>query len=142
MPMMALACVSASAAVFASLTPPALPGPRPAWSRLRRAARGCRAVAKCPAPDTRADSRVLLRNRRSRAALERRQTVFEMRNDGAVSAPAHELGGGFHLGAHAAGPQVLTGEQVIGLRQRQAPDLFLRRGAVRAIHGLHIGQDQ
>ena len=44
--------------------------------------------------------------------------------------------------AAAAGPQLLAGEQVLRLRQRQPPDGFLVRCAEAAVDSTHVRQDQ
>src|SRR5205807_8591671 len=60
----------------------------------------------------------------------------------AAAAGAHEGGRGFDLGAHAAGAELRSGEQVVRGSQVEAPNGALVRGAVSVVHGVDVGQDQ
>ncbi len=66
----------------------------------------------------------------------------QLGDDRALAAGADEIGRRFDLGAHAAGTQLLAGEHVIGLGQRQPADALLVRRTERAVHAGDVGEDQ
>src|SRR6266480_755626 len=103
-------------------------GPRrPSW-RPPQAAPGCPAAARCRAPGIRGDSHSVPRDGGAGFALQRREPLRQLGDDGAVAPPAlaraDEGGCGFDLRTHAAGAELLSGEQVIRLGEGQADHLL------------------